>query len=50
LAPGQGLICNNVLHNRTGFTDDMDKGIARLVYRARYYDRIRGTNLSDLSG
>ena len=47
LAPGQGLICNNVLHNRTGFTDDMDKGIARLVYRARYYDRIRGTNLND---
>jgi alpha-ketoglutarate-dependent taurine dioxygenase len=50
LAPGQGLICNNVLHNRTGFTDDMDKGITRLVYRARYYDRIRGTNLSDISG
>jgi len=49
LAPGQGLICNNVLHNRTGFTDDMDKGIARLVYRARYYDRIRGTNLNDTS-
>ena len=49
LAPGQGLICNNVLHNRTAFTDDMDEGIARLVYRARYYDRIRGTNLSDLS-
>jgi Taurine catabolism dioxygenase TauD, TfdA family len=48
LAPGQGLICNNVLHNRTGFTDDMDKGIARLVYRARYYDRIRGTNFSDM--
>jgi hypothetical protein len=50
LAPGQGLICNNVLHNRTGFMDDMDKGIARLVYRARYYDRIHGTNMSDLSG
>jgi hypothetical protein len=49
LAPGQGLICNNVLHNRTEFTDDMDKGIARLVYRARYYDRIRATNMSDLS-
>ncbi len=48
LAPGQGLICNNVLHNRTAFTDDVDKGIARLVYRARYYDRIAGTSLTPL--
>ena len=47
---GQGLVCNNVLHNRTAFTDDVDKGIARLVYRARYYDRVHGTNLSDTSG
>ncbi|MBI3779122.1 MAG: TauD/TfdA family dioxygenase [Gammaproteobacteria bacterium] len=50
LAPGQGLICNNVLHNRTAFMDDVDKGIARLVYRARYYDRIRGTGLNDTDG
>lgn len=50
MAAGQGLICNNVLHNRTAFTDDVDKGIARLVYRARYYDRIRGTNLNEISG
>ena len=49
LAPGQGLICNNVLHNRTAFTDDVDKGITRLVYRARYYDRVRGTDLNDIS-
>ena len=40
---GQGLVCNNVLHNRTAFTDDADAGISRLVYRARYYDRIRDT-------
>jgi Taurine catabolism dioxygenase TauD, TfdA family len=44
MAAGQGLICNNVLHNRTAFMDDVDKGVARLVYRARYYDRIRGTD------
>ena len=50
MAAGQGLVCNNVLHNRTAFTDDVDKGIARLVYRARYYDRVRGTNLNDTSG
>jgi len=48
MAAGQGLVCNNVLHNRTAFTDDVDKGIARLVYRARYYDRIAGTNLGDV--
>lgn len=50
MAAGQGLVCNNVLHNRTAFTDDVDKGIARLVYRARYYDRVHGTNLNDTSG
>lgn len=42
MTAGQGLICNNVLHNRTAFTDNRDKGIARLVYRARYYDRVSG--------
>ena len=40
LEPGWGLICNNVLHTRTGFTDDL---VPRLLYRARYYDRIVGT-------
>jgi len=40
LEPGQGLICNNVLHTRTRFENG---GHQRLVYRARYYDRIAGT-------
>jgi hypothetical protein len=48
MTAGQGLICNNVLHNRTAFADDIGRGIARLVYRARYYDRIRGTNLNEV--
>lgn len=39
LAPGQGVISNNILHMRTGFEDDPD-GAARLFYRARYYQRI----------
>ncbi len=40
LTPGMGLVCNNVLHDRAGFVDD---GLApRLLYRARYLDRIRG--------
>ena len=46
LAAGEGLLCNNVLHNRTAFQDDVDKGSSRLIYRARYYDRVRGTELS----
>ena len=37
LAPGQGLICNNVLHDRSGF--DNDEKHERLLYRLRYYDR-----------
>jgi len=39
LAGGQGLICNNVLHNRSAF-DDPASGPGRLVYRARYADRV----------
>jgi hypothetical protein len=40
LAGGQGLVCNNVLHNRAAFTDAPAPGRGRLVYRARYLDRI----------
>jgi hypothetical protein len=32
---GEGVICNNVLHNRTAFEDNENK---RLLYRARYYN------------
>lgn len=45
---GQGLVCNNVLHNRTGFVDEED-GKQRLIYRARYYDRINNTGMSAVS-
>ncbi len=38
LKPGQGLICNNVLHTRTAFKDDQDN--PRLLYRGRYFDKI----------
>jgi alpha-ketoglutarate-dependent taurine dioxygenase len=47
LAPGQGVICNNVVHGRTAFKDDPTDGHRRLLYRTRYYDRIRGTDLRD---
>lgn len=39
LEPGMGLLCNNVLHTRDGFSDSPAR--RRLLYRARYHDRIR---------
>jgi alpha-ketoglutarate-dependent taurine dioxygenase len=38
LKSGQGVLTNNVLHCRTAFEDDAQQ--PRLLYRARYYDRI----------
>ncbi|GAB4213583.1 MAG: hypothetical protein Fur007_08070 [Rhodoferax sp.] len=38
LQPGMGLVCNNVLHDRAGFDDD--PALPRLLYRARYLDRV----------
>jgi len=43
LAPGQGVLCNNILHARTAFEDAAAGGKTRLLYRARYYDRIAAT-------
>ena len=47
LGPGMGLICNNVLHDRTGFDDS--PAHKRVIYRARYHDRMRGCGPLDLS-
>ncbi len=41
LEPGMGLISNNILHDRSAFSDDSTH--KRLLYRARYYDRVDGT-------
>ena len=38
LQAGQGIICNNVLHNRSGFSESETQ--KRLMYRARYYDAV----------
>ncbi len=38
---GMGLLCNNVLHDRSAFVDDPAN--PRLLLRARYLDRIAGT-------
>lgn len=38
LEPGMGIACNNVLHARAAFRDAPQR--RRLLYRARYYDRV----------
>jgi len=48
LEPGMGLIGNNVLHDRSGFTDTPQR--KRLLYRGRYYDRIQGVGFRQTLG
>ncbi|MCB1877558.1 MAG: TauD/TfdA family dioxygenase [Chromatiales bacterium] len=48
LAAGEGVISNNALHNRTGFSDNKPAG--RLIYRARFYDRVQGTEFNTVYG
>ena len=38
LAPGEGIVCNNVLHARSGFLDDATR--PRHLYRLRSYDYV----------
>lgn len=40
MGPGEGIIANNILHNRTAFTDAEEVDKRRLLLRARYYDRV----------
>ena len=39
LNSGEGVICNNILHTRSAFTDSAQN--TRVYYRARYYNRIK---------
>ena len=48
MEPGQGLISNNVLHDRAGFIDDASIAKVRMIYRARFFDRIAGTSLEEV--
>lgn len=43
LKAGEGIVCNNVLHNREAFKDGSGAGQQRLLWRARYLDRVAGT-------
>jgi len=45
LLPGMGLVCNNVPHERSGFNDDPQR--PRLLYRARYLDRVGASPTAD---
>lgn len=45
LRAGEGIVCNNVLHAREAFTDDSASKQERLLWRARYRDRIAGSSL-----
>lgn len=45
LESGMGLVSNNVLHDRAAFTDDATH--KRHYYRARYFDRMSGTSITD---
>ncbi len=40
LQSGEGVISNNILHRRDGFRDEPTSGAKRLIYRARYYQRL----------
>lgn len=44
LKAGEGIVCNNVLHNREAFTDGPATKRQRLLWRARYRERIAGTS------
>jgi len=41
LRAGEGILCNNVPHNRAAFTQPGGGRPGRLVLRARFYERIR---------
>jgi hypothetical protein len=39
LAPGEGYVSNNLLHNRTGFRESATGESKRVLLRTRYLDR-----------
>ena len=45
LEAGMGLVSNNVLHDRAAFKDSEE--YKRHFYRARYFNRLQGTSISD---
>ncbi len=42
LQAGEGILCNNSLHNRTGFDPDLTTGSDRLIFRIRFHNKVTG--------
>ncbi len=40
---GEGILCNNSLHNRTGFDPNLNTDSNRLIYRIRFHNRVSGS-------
>ena len=49
LQAGEGIVCNNVLHSREAFHDAADAEQQRLLWRARYHDRIAVSSSPDVT-
>jgi len=47
LQANEGVLSNNVLHGRSKIENGNEPDQQRIMYRARYFDRIAGTSLSD---
>ena len=47
LLADEGILSNNILHGREKFDNGDSADGQRLMYRARYYDRIHGTSVND---
>jgi chloramphenicol 3-O-phosphotransferase len=45
LESGMGLVSNNVLHTREKLVDSDDAANKRLLFRARFYDRVNPESL-----
>lgn len=46
LKANEGVLSNNVLHGRTKIENGVEREQQRTMYRARYYDRISGTDIN----
>ncbi|WP_455375904.1 TauD/TfdA family dioxygenase [Kaarinaea lacus] len=47
LQANEGVLSNNVLHGRTKIENGEAQGQQRIMYRARYFERISGTGIND---
>lgn len=50
LQAGEGVLCHNILHNRSAFRNDSGTPSGRLLFRARFYDRVHAKEVNSCSG